>query len=282
MTPRATHAQETLLQRFGGVRCVDIHCHCLPGVDDGPATPEEALALCRALADDGLTEVIATPHQLGRYAGRNTAAAVREKVAELQRLLLAHDVPLTVRPGADVRIDEQIPRLLDADVVLTLGDSKQHLLLELPHNVFVDPLPLIRTLAARGVRCVVSHPERHGHISRHPRVVLPWVQQGALLQVTAGSLLGDFGERAERCAWDLLAAGLVAIVATDAHDTVRRPPRFAAAAELIEQRFGPDAARRVCCDGPAGVLASRVRTGWGRRTQCLHETSRVPSGARPA
>lgn len=265
-----THAQEALLKRFGAAQCVDIHCHCLPGVDDGPATAEEALALCRALTEDGLTSVVATPHQLGRYEGRNTPASIRKAVASLQQLLDSHGVPLTVRPGADIRIDAQIPRLLEADKVLTLADRKQHLLLELPHEIFVNPLPLIRSLAGRGVRCIVSHPERHGHISRNPKLVLPWVQEGALLQVTAGSLLGDFGARAEQCAWDLLASGLVAIVATDAHGTAKRPPRFFAALQHIERRFGFDVARRVCFDGPANVIGLLVRTGWGGRVQAVN------------
>lgn len=267
MATELTDAQRALQQRFGGGQCVDMHCHCLPGVDDGPATLQEALDLCRALTEDGIACVIATPHQLGRYQGRNTAASVRLAVAALQQQLDAHDVPLTVRPGADVRIDEQVPRLIKADDVLTLADAKQHLLLELPHDIYIDPLPLARVLAARDVRCIVSHPERHGHVSRNPKVVLPWVREGVLLQVTAGSLLGDFGTRAEQCAWDLMSSGLVAMVATDAHDVARRPPRFYAAYEMIDRRLGADVARRVCYEGPSAVLGGPARSGWGSRNR---------------
>src|SRR5437762_1428407 len=154
-------AQRSRLERFGVRHSVDIHCHCLPCVDDGAGTMVDALALCRALVQDGITTVIATPHQLGRYHGRNEVTAVREAVAALNRRLMVEGLPLRVLPGADVRLDERICRLLDEDRVLTLGDGGVYLLLELPRETFIDPLPLVRRLLQRGVRPVLTHPERY-------------------------------------------------------------------------------------------------------------------------
>ena len=235
-------------------RCVDIHCHCLPGLDDGPATMADALALCRALVANGMDTVIATPHQLGRYDGCNSPRAVREAVLALNSVLLTEDVPLAVTAGADVRVDERIPTMLDEDLVLTLADGGLYLLLELPHETFIDPAPLLADLAARGVRAVISHPERHETLARRPDLVLPWLAKGALLHVTAGSLLGDFGPAAEAAAWHWLSGNMVSLIATDAHDTEGRRPQMSGAIEAITRRLGHEAARRVCLENPIRVL----------------------------
>lgn len=263
--PTWSPAQRLRLEWFGAAQSVDIHCHCLPGVDDGPATLDDAVALCRALVADGITTAIATPHQLGRYDRRNAGAEIRAAVAALREALARLAVPLAVVPGADVRVDERLPELLDAGHVLTLGDTGKYVLLELPHETYIDPLPLIRLLVARGIRPVVSHPERHEHVSKRPQLVVPWLKHGAVLQVTSGSLVGEFGASAERCAWELMHSAAVAFVASDAHGATKRPPRMTAALDLIGRRLGKAAAGRVCVENPARVLGTVARRGWGSR-----------------
>lgn len=255
-----TDAQRRRLERFGAADCVDIHCHCLPGLDDGPKTAEEAVRLCRALADDGIAVVVATPHQLGRYDLANSGRAIRQAVTSLRASLDVENIPLDVYPGADVRLDERILSLLGQGEVLTVCDAGTHLLLELPHDTYIEPLPVIKLLAARGVRVIVTHPERHDAVRRKPQLVGPWLQAGALLQLTAGSLIGTFGARAEEAAWRWLSAGNASFVATDAHDIERRPPCMTAAIEAIERRLGLEVARRVCVDNPAKVLRSALRS----------------------
>jgi protein-tyrosine phosphatase len=122
------------------------------------------------------------------------------------------------------------------------------------------------------VRPIVSHPERHEHVSKQPQLVVPWLRDGALLQVTAGSLTGDFGKTAERCAWGLLNSSAVAFVASDAHGATRRPPRMSAAIELIERRLGRAVAARVCIENPARVLGVAEPKGWGRRGEAAAVT----------
>jgi protein-tyrosine phosphatase len=233
---------------------MDIHCHCLPGLDDGPGTMADAVALCRALVADGCTTAIATPHQLGRYEGLNPASRIREAVQSLNAALLEADVPLAVAPGADVRLDERIPALLDEGRVLTLADGGRYLLVELPHEVFIDLAPLLVQLAERDVTAVVSHPERNAFLVGRPEAARPWVEKGALLQVTAASLCGDFGPAVEEAAWHYLATGMAALVATDAHDLLERPPRMSQAFGLIAERLGHGLACRVCIASPAAVL----------------------------
>jgi protein-tyrosine phosphatase len=113
---------------------------------------------------------------------------------------------------------------------------------------------MIKALAARGIRSVITHPERHDTVRRRPEVVTPWLASGAVLQLTAGSLMGMFGKDAEVAAWRWLDNGQASIVATDAHDTDRRPPCMTRAIEAIERRCGAAVARRVCIENPARAL----------------------------
>jgi protein-tyrosine phosphatase len=248
-------SQQARLASAGASRSVDIHCHCLPELDDGPATLAESLRLCEALIADGVTTVIATPHQLGGYDRINTAAVIRDAVAALTAELDAAGLPLEIYPGADVRVDERLLRLLDSDQILTSGDRGRHLLLELPHEVFVDPLGAILALVERDVQPLMTHPERHRYLANSVQRLQSWVEAGAALQITAGSLLGDFGSSARQEAWRLVEAGLVSLVATDAHNVERRPPRLTAAIQALADGVGAHAAHAMTVENPLRVFA---------------------------
>lgn len=255
MRHKLSSAQRDRLEQFGAAQCVDIHCHCLPGLDDGPATMQEAVALCRALVDDGITTVIATPHQLGRFDNQGGPSDIPRAVSDLNNALEAEGVPLAVMPGAEVRVDERIPSLLESGRVLTLAGAGVYLLLELPHEVFIDVQPLLRDLAARGITAIISHPETNAFLIRRPQAVLPWLGQGARLQLTAASLTGAFGPDVEQVAWHWLGTRTAALVATDAHDVDFRRPQMSEAIDRIAERLGHVAARRVCIENPMRVLA---------------------------
>lgn len=233
---------------------VDIHCHCLSAVDDGPVTLSESLSLCRALVEDCVTEVIATPHQLGRFSNCNEASQIREQVSLLNEQLERNGINIAVVPGGDVRVDERICKLIEADKILTLADGGRYILLELPHEVFVDIEPLLVELCSLGIQPIISHPERHPVIARQPSVLLKWLEQSAHLQVTSASLLGDFGTMAQKAAWNFLDLGWASLVATDSHDTNLRRPRMKAAFGRISTKLGKDLARLVCIENPSRVL----------------------------
>jgi len=178
-------------------------------------------------------------------------------VAALVAALASQQIPLEVFAGGDVRIDERLPRLLEADEILTVADAGYHLLLELPHELFVDPLPTIDVLRERGLQSILTHPERHAYLYGTTDWAVDWIKHGAVLQITAGSLLGDFGSHAFEQAWQLVERGLVSLVATDAHDTRRRPPRLTASLTSLAERIGADAARALVIDNPQHVLDGR-------------------------
>lgn len=250
--------QQRRLDEFQTARTVDIHCHCLPGLDDGPVTMEEAIDLCEALVADGITTVIATPHQLGRYDRLNSANEIFASLLELTRELESRHIPLEVMPGGDVRVDERLLKLLEAGEVAPVADAGRHLLLELPHELFVDPVPIIGWLAERGLQAVMTHPERHHYLSRRLNWADAWLAHGACLQVTAGSLLGEFGERAYELAWLLVENGLASLVASDAHHAIRRPPRMSEAMQLLSERVGHSATRALTIDNPLRVLSGEA------------------------
>ena len=259
-----TPLRDEPLLRPAGVKFVDIHCHCLPRLDDGPATVEAAVNLCRSLTWDGVSEVIATAHQLGRYEGRNDPNVIRQAVARLNDELDRQAVPLKVFPGADVRVDERLPRMLEDDRVLTLADGGRYVLLEMPHDVFIDISHLLEALASRNLIPIISHPERHPLIARRPELIRPWLDKDILLQITAASLAGDFGPPAQKAGWHFLTSGARTVIATDAHDLTERPPRMQTAYGLIREKLGAAAANRMCCDDPARILAGSDTSSTGK------------------
>jgi protein-tyrosine phosphatase len=234
-------------------RFVDLHCHCLPDLDDGPRSMRQAVALCRALVCDNIGAVVATPHQLGRFEDRTSVAAIRSGTEALKQRLCDEGIDLKVFPGAEVRLDERIVVLLAEGTILTLADRNRHVLLELPDTVFIDIEALLLRCMSDRIDVLIAHAERNPPLLDHPRVLQRWLECGAGLQVTAGSLAGRFGHEVERAAWRLIAGGWVAIVATDAHDCsgLGMTPAY----DMIEAQFGAELAHLLCVGNPARVLA---------------------------
>lgn len=239
---------------------VDIHCHCLPGIDDGPVDMSSSIHMCRALSDDGIDTVIATPHQLGRYGDGNEPWLIRELTARLNEQMQQQHIGLNIVPGAEVRVDERLCRLIEDDKVLTLADGGKYILLELPAEVVIDIEPLIVDLNAMGLSPVIAHPERHRRLVDNERLIKRWLGAGAYLQISAGSVLGDFGMAAQKAAWSLLKNEMVSCVATDSHGTPTRRPRMAAAYEAIRGKLGRSNSDLICIENPRSVLQGKTIT----------------------
>ncbi len=232
----------------------DVHCHCLPALDDGPESSAEALALCRLLADDNVGCVVATPHQLGGFEGRTDPDTVRSAIRRLDRELSDEGLDLRILPGGEVRLDERICALLAEEGILTLADRNRHILLELPQDVFIDIEPLIVQLVSGGIYPIIAHAERNAPLCKRRRTIRQWLTIGASLQVTAASLAGYFGPRVHHAAWSLIAEGTVAVVATDAHGCDAVGPCMTAAFEMIAAGFGETLASLLCIENPSRVL----------------------------
>jgi protein-tyrosine phosphatase len=240
---------------------VDLHCHLLPQLDDGPETWEESLALARRAVAEGIRTVVATPHQHEIFPD-NDAPRIRRQTERLQDVLEQHGVPLEVLPGAEVRITADVLARIRGGEALTLADRGRHVLLELPHEVYLPIERLLADLKAAGIAAVLAHPERNRGILRSPGLVGTLLADGCLLQVTAGSLLGRHGSRVQALAEALVQRGCVHFIASDAHNLEDRPPALQQAMRRVENLAGQEYAREVFWGNPLRVVEGKtVRPG---------------------
>ena len=259
----------------GAIAFVDIHCHILPGLDDGAVNLGVSLAMAEIAVADGIGTIVATPHQLGNYS-RNRGETIRAYAARFQRELDQRNIPLQILPGADIRIEPDMIRGLQSGDVVSLADRRRHVLLELPHELYLPLDGLLGRLRAAGMVGILSHPERNQGILREPQVVEGLVEKGCLMQVTAGSLVGSFGPEIQALSEWLLEEGLVHFLATDAHGTASRRPLMSRAYHRAAELLGPQRAEELCCLNPLAVARGgevsqgrrstpEVSGGWFRR-----------------
>lgn len=235
---------------------VDIHCHLLPGIDDGAGDFEESLAMARLSVAQGVDTIVVTPHQCGAFAC-NRGDDIRRRTDDLQENLRAAGVPLKVLPGADVRIEDDLVETIESGDTLTLGDHRRHVLLELPHELYFPLEPVIEGLRRIGVTGVLSHPERNGGLLQRPGIVDELVEAGCLMQVTAGSLLGAFGPASQAMAERMVKRGAVHFLSTDAHGPKSRRPRLGDAWIVAARHAGERAATLWCREFPLAVAQGR-------------------------
>lgn len=236
---------------------IDIHTHFLPGIDDGAQSMDEALHMLRLLIKDGVTHVVATPHIYpGRY--ENERVAIEAAMAVFRAAIVAQNLQLSLGVAGEVRLTEHLPDMLARDAIPFLGTDGDYrfMLLELPDDrIPVGTTRLLRWLMKNGVRPVLVHPERNRMIAKAPAIIESLIEIGCLLQLTASSLLGQWGPRALLAARYLLDRDWVAAVASDAHDCRLRPPRLGEARDWLLHHYGAACAERLTHEGPARLCA---------------------------
>jgi protein-tyrosine phosphatase len=201
---------------------VDIHCHILPGLDDGSPDMATSIAMAHLAVAAGISTVIGTPHWI-EDEHETDPVQIRQAVKELQTQLNSRDIALTVLPGNEAFICPDLPGRVKKGVVLTIGDQGRHLLLELPYEDqpnYVDDV--VFRLQLQGITPILAHVERYAYVRGDWHILDRWVQLGCLAQVNAASL--DHTTH-DRFAQDLMDRGLVTCTATDAHDVADRAPR---------------------------------------------------------
>lgn len=213
---------------------IDLHCHVLPGIDDGPETIEGSIALARAAAAAGTRITVATPHVSWRYP--NESATIARLAGELNERLSTEGIALEIRPGAEIAMtragdieEQELARL-------TIGGGPW-VLLEPPFSPVVTGLEgVVGELTNAGHRVLLAHPERCPAFHREPRTLEALLRGGALSSITASSLTGHFGGQVRRFARRMMSEGMVHNVASDAHDSLKRPP--GTSAQLERAGFG--------------------------------------------
>jgi protein-tyrosine phosphatase len=236
---------------------IELHFHCLPGLDDGPLSWDEAVALCRAAASDGSTIIVATPHVL-RYPWVNDDAATRDqRILKLNTLLGGQPKVLA---GCEYLFSSDALELWDRGTAgpLTGLNRTDYLLTEFPWGIDVQNVSrFLYEFSLPGVTLVIAHPERQRDFIRDPDILALLVKRGAIAQLTAGSFLGDFGDLPRNASLEFVERGLVHLVASDAHSLSSRPPRLAAAREFFEGRWGREVAAGIFEQNPEAVLKGK-------------------------
>ena len=212
---------------------IDLHSHILPGVDDGPPTVEGSLELARTAIAAGTRTILATPHINDDRS--IDAARVAAGLEALRPELAAAEIPLEVLPGGEIAM-WRLGDLDDAALrTLSLGGGP-YLLVESPFSPAIGAFePLVLDLLGRGHRVLLAHPERCPAFHRDPERLQRLVDAGVLVQITAGSMTGGFGSTVRRLTATMLRTGVVHVVASDAHDAVKRPPGLGAGFAALER-----------------------------------------------
>lgn len=231
---------------------IDLHCHILPGLDDGARTMDEALAMARMAAADGIRSIVASAHITPGVYDNPPDRIVAAAEAFGDRLR-REGIPIQVIPGADVRMT---PEMANGDGrALRINRVTPYLLFEFPHDLIPPGSDrLIGALRDRGLVPVITHPERNTELQRRPEKLEPFIQGGCLVQITAMSLTGGFGTRALQVGEGFLKAGWVDVIATDAHDTVNRPPILSRGVRRAEELVGIEAARAMVFETPEKIV----------------------------
>jgi protein-tyrosine phosphatase len=208
----------------GTIIMIDIHCHILPGVDDGAHDLAESLAMARHAYEDGIRHIIATPHLNIHY--NNTRAHVQNKIEILQKAFDQHGIAITLHPGNEVQLKDKLTfyRQVEKNEFCYLGSSARFVLLEQRWTEYDPDTPeIIAWLLARGVTPIIPHPERHIFFRKQPEIITQLVNAGAWTQVSVDSLRGLNSPEALDYANKLIDANHVHTLATDAHNINRRP-----------------------------------------------------------
>ncbi|MGC1485297.1 MAG: CpsB/CapC family capsule biosynthesis tyrosine phosphatase [Candidatus Acidiferrum sp.] len=232
---------------------IDVHCHILPGLDDGPDSTEVSLAMAESAIADGITHVVATPHSSNEY--HFDYMRVRELRDELQMKIGDH---LILATGCDFHLNPENLDALREDAPRFCINQHDYLLVEFnEYSIPPSMDQILHEIQLLGLRPVITHPERNAILRLQTERLVKWVQLGCRVQVTAGSLLGVFGAGAKRDAWRWLADGLVHIVASDAHNTRGRPLKLRPAFDLVREQFGEEKARALFVENPMAAFEGR-------------------------
>ncbi|MBM7690768.1 protein-tyrosine phosphatase [Peribacillus deserti] len=219
---------------------IDIHCHILPGVDDGPESNYKSIDLARVAVQQGIHTIVATPHHIpGSYT--NTREEIIRKVNSFNEQLKSEKISLTVLPGQEPRISGTLMEQLEQGDILTLNDKQSSLLIEFPK----DHVPkytekLFYDLLLKGISPIIVHPEQNLEILENPEVLYQLIKRGAYAQVDAESVAGKIGRKAKKFSLELIKAKQVQFIGSNAHNTTKRSFKMEQALKELKKGFGND------------------------------------------
>ncbi len=223
---------------------IDLHCHILPGVDDGAKNIDESVLMAKNAVEEGITHILATPHHKA-HGWDNEKKEVKKLVDELQNEIDKNNIPLTIFSGQEVRIYGDIIEDIEADKILFIDESNQYLLIEFPSTTIPAYTErLFYQLQQFGVTPIVVHPERNRAVQKDPNRLKELIDKGALSQLTAGSYVGGFGKEIEKLSKDLIEANMIHFIASDSHNVTNRKFHLKEAYDKLEAEYGENLVNR--------------------------------------
>ncbi len=236
---------------------IDLHCHLLPGVDDGAEFVHDALALAKIAVDDGIEHMVLTPHvHPGRY--ENSRSSLQPHFEHFEQALSDSGLKLKVSLAGEVRLSAEVLQMVANQEIPFLGAWNDYkvVLLELPHS-HIPPGSdkLVKWLMDRKILPMIAHPERNKDIVTNLDKIRPFVEMGCLFQLTAMSVTGDFGQAAHQRSHEILENNWATVIATDAHNTQHRPPVLSRAKGLVSQLYGEKMAADLFEINPSKIIS---------------------------
>lgn len=243
---------------------IDLHCHILPGVDDGAQTLKDSIKMAKKAVNDGITHILCTPHHNSKY--ENPKQKVLVQVAALQAELTKRNIPLTLYEGQEVRIFEHLMTEILQDDILFADVTDRYLMLELPTDHLPDYADdLIQQLVNQNMTPILVHPERYQFFLANPSLLEKYLKMGCLAQVTAPSIVGIYGKKIQKLAHYFIKHSMVQMIASDAHSLDNRDFYLAEAYQLIRKKYGEgkleyyDRVARDVINGDNIILRRRYR-----------------------
>lgn len=235
---------------------VDMHCHCLPGLDDGAHTMEESIKMLKTAYEDGIRTVIATPHFHHRR-GNASKNEILESVVRVQEEIQKSCPDMKIFAGNEIYYSSSVPERISKGELCTLADSKYVLIEFSPEKEYSEMRRAVNAVQAEGVWPVIAHVERYECLVKNPALASELAEMGAYLQVNAAGILGKYGRKEKRMIKKLFSAGDITFVATDAHDTVHRRQELSEAAAYVRKKYG-EAVEEACFSKNAQMVVKNI------------------------
>ena len=235
------------------VPLVDMHCHLLAGLDDGPATMEDSLDMCAMAHAEGVRLMAAGAHQNERWKDV-TPDRIRTSTELLRTSLQACGSQMSVFPCAEVMAHPETHRHWQDGKLLSVADRNEFMLLEMPHGIFVDLIPTVKSLRKLGIRPILAHPEREREYLHEPDLIEAMIEAGCLVQVSSASVTDPKSPADQNALKNWFCRGIVHVLGSDGHSPRRRAPRLAAAYQKVTTWVGPAQADRIASSNGLAVV----------------------------
>lgn len=234
---------------------IDLHCHILPGLDDGAQNLEEAVAMAKAAEEDGIEKIVATPHLFRDDFFFEDLSIIEEKREELVQTLKNNHIKVEILAGAEVHISHNLIDEIRKNRRFLVLDKSSYMFVEFPpEHVYSGVKELFFELMSEGITPIIAHPERNSFFFHHPTLLYELIQMGGLAQANSGSFSGMFGREVEEAVFRFLKLNLIHFIGSDGHNRHSKVPKLSEAVKRIEALIGEGRAKALVKDNPQAVL----------------------------